>query len=56
MESNERYYARRASEERRAALRSLTQEGRVRHRALAEMFAEKAREHAPSRSSHMASA
>jgi hypothetical protein len=43
MESNERYYARRAVEELRAAERSLTPEGRARHRILAEAFLQKAR-------------
>jgi hypothetical protein len=44
MESNERYYARRASEELRAAERAMTPEGRARRQALAELFAKKARE------------
>jgi hypothetical protein len=43
MESNQRYYARRASEELRAAARALTPEGRARRRALAEAFEGKAR-------------
>ncbi len=43
MESNARYYARRAAEELRAAERAVTVEGRARRRALAEMFASKAR-------------
>jgi hypothetical protein len=47
MESNERYYARRASEELRAAERAMTPEGRARRRALAELFEKKARELAP---------
>lgn len=38
MESNERYYARRAREELRAAERALTPEGRARRTALAEAF------------------
>ena len=42
MESNERYYARRAVEELRAAERSLTEEGKARRRALAEAFLAKA--------------
>ena len=42
MESNARYYARRAAEELRAAERAVTVEGRARRRALAEMFASKA--------------
>lgn len=44
MESNQRYYARRAAEERRAAERAVTAEGRARRFALAEMFADKALE------------
>jgi hypothetical protein len=44
MESNERYYARRASEELRAAERAITPEGRARRRALAELFEKKVRE------------
>jgi hypothetical protein len=42
MESNERYYQRRAVEESRAAARALTPEARERRRALADMFATKA--------------
>jgi hypothetical protein len=41
MESNERYYARRAVEEMRGADRALTPEGKARRRALAEAFLEK---------------
>ena len=44
MESNERYYARRASEEMRAAERAVTPEAQARRRALAELFEMKARE------------
>ena len=44
MESNERYYARRAVEELRAADRALTPEGKARRRALAEAFEAKARQ------------
>jgi hypothetical protein len=44
MESNEKYYARRALEELRAAERSLTPQGKARHRALAEAFLQKARQ------------
>ena len=44
MESNQRYYARRASEEMRAAERAVTPEARARRRALAELFESKARE------------
>jgi hypothetical protein len=42
METNQRYFARRASEELRAAARALTPEARARRRALAESFAMKA--------------
>jgi hypothetical protein len=42
MESNQRYYSRRASEELRAAARALTPEGKARRNALAQMFAQKA--------------
>ena len=42
MESNERYYARRAREELRAAERALTPEGKARRTALAEAFQLKA--------------
>ena len=42
MESNERYYARRAREELRAAERALTPEGKARRTALAEAFLAKA--------------
>ena len=44
MESNERYYARRAKEELRAAERALTPEGKARRKALAEAFLAKAGE------------
>jgi hypothetical protein len=42
MESNQRYWARRAVEEQRAAARALTPEARARRRALAEAFERKA--------------
>ena len=42
MESNQRYYQRRAVEELRAASRAITPEARERRRALADMFAHKA--------------
>jgi hypothetical protein len=42
MESNGRYYQRRAVEELRAAARAVTPEARERRRALADMFAHKA--------------
>lgn len=42
MESNQRYYLRRASEERTAALRSITAEARAWHAKLASEFAERA--------------
>ena len=38
MESNLRYYQRRANEERRAAARAVTPEAQARRRALAESF------------------
>lgn len=44
MESNERYYARRAGEEWRAVDRALTPAAKARHRALAEAFQLKARQ------------
>ena len=44
MESNERYYARRAAEELRAADRAVTAEARARRHALAEAFQLKARQ------------
>jgi hypothetical protein len=44
MESNQRYYERRACEERRAAARSLTAEARARHGELADLFANRVRE------------
>ena len=44
MESNERYYARRAVEELRALERAVTPEARARRLALAEAFQLKARE------------
>ena len=42
MESNQRYYLRRASEERTAALRSITAEARAWHTKLANEFARRA--------------
>lgn len=42
MESNLRYYLRRAAEERTAALRSITPQARDRHHQLAQEFAAKA--------------
>jgi hypothetical protein len=42
LESNERYFARRAVEEMRAAARAVTPEARARRRALAEAFQLKA--------------
>jgi hypothetical protein len=44
LESNQRYFARRATEELRAAARAVTPEGQARRRALAESFALKARQ------------
>ena len=43
IESNQRYFARRAREELHAAARALTPEARARRRALAESFAVKAK-------------
>ena len=42
MESNQRYYLRRASEERTAALRSITADARAWHAKLATEFADRA--------------
>lgn len=42
MESDHRYYLRRASEERRAAERAITTAARERHKELAVLFAAKA--------------
>ncbi|MEA2351510.1 MAG: hypothetical protein QOG86_2451 [Thermoleophilaceae bacterium] len=44
MESNARYFARRASEEMRAAERAVTAAARARRRALAESFLAQARQ------------
>ncbi|HYE26808.1 MAG TPA: hypothetical protein VEA61_01045 [Allosphingosinicella sp.] len=44
MESNERYYARRAVEELRAAARAVTPEAQARRRALAQAFQLKAQQ------------
>ena len=44
MESDFRYYSRRASEERRLATRAITPEARERHRELASLFDDKATE------------
>lgn len=43
MESNERYYARRAAEERRAAAMAVTPEARARRLALASAFTDRLR-------------
>lgn len=48
MESNLRYYARRAAIETSAAARALTPQAQSWHRRLAEQFAGKAREHSES--------
>ena len=56
MESDQRYYSRRASEELRAAARALTPEGKARRNALAEMFQQKARECRSGSTDRMASA
>ena len=42
MESNERFYRRRAIEERMAAQRAMTEQARVWHQRLAEDFAQRA--------------
>lgn len=42
MESDHRYYTRRAAEERRRAAYAVTPEARERHRELASLFADKA--------------
>ena len=46
MESDHRYYLRRASEERRAAERAITTAARERHRELEILFASKAEQRA----------
>ena len=56
MESNERYYSRRAVEELRAADRAITPEAKARRRALAEMFSEKAQQCQHEQVSHYARA
>lgn len=53
MESNQRYYARRAVEEHRAAARAVTPEAQARRRALAEMFMQKAQQCAPEQASQL---
>lgn len=45
MESNQRYYARRAYEETNAARRAITPQAQEWHRQLAEGFTRKAQEH-----------
>lgn len=42
MESDQRYYSRRAAEEQRRAAQAVTSAARERHRELAEIFARKA--------------
>jgi hypothetical protein len=42
MESDHRYYSRRAAEEQRRASRAITPEARERHRELAMLFADRA--------------
>ncbi|HEY0446344.1 MAG TPA: hypothetical protein VGD19_07800 [Allosphingosinicella sp.] len=46
MESNHRYYVRRAAQEASAAMRAITPQARERHLMLAEGFHRKAAEHA----------
>jgi uncharacterized membrane protein len=47
MESDHRYYLRRAAEEKRAAQRAITAEARERHRELATLFSSKAEQRSP---------
>lgn len=47
MESDFRYYSRRAAEEKGRAARAVTAEARERHRELASMFADKAAQRQP---------
>lgn len=47
MESNQRYYSRRAVEELRAAARAVTPEAQARRRALADLFMQKAQQSQP---------
>ena len=47
MESNQRYYARRAAEERMAAMRAMTPAAQDWHRKLAQDFAERAAQSLP---------
>jgi hypothetical protein len=56
MESDQRYYSRRASEERRRAARAITPEARERHNMLADLFAERAADPAPCESADYARA
>lgn len=55
MESDHRYYLRRAAEEKRAAQRAITAEARERHRELAILFAGKAENRSPQPRAHLAS-
>lgn len=54
MESDHRYYVRRASEERRAANRAITPEARTRHQELADLFTTKADASTPNESEQLA--
>ena len=54
MESNQRYYSRRAVEERLAAQRAMTEQARAWHSKLAEDFAERARNSASPAALHAA--
>lgn len=47
MESDQRYYARRAAEEQRRARHAITPEARARHRELADLFLTKADQQVP---------
>jgi len=51
MESDYRYYCRRAAEEQRRAARSVTPEARERHHELASLFASKAARHTSAKES-----
>lgn len=55
MESNHRYYCRRAAEEERRAAHAVTEAARERHNELASLFARKAQSRAPHGESRTAS-
>ena len=54
MESDARYYTRRAQEEQRRAARAITPEARERHRELATLFAQRAEQRNHSEERHYA--